>query len=167
MPTATTRSRSWRRWRRGSTSARWARTLWRPSWCCQGKILSPVDLGAAAACGHPHLEVRRKPRVAIFPTGSELVEPGTNVKPGDIVEFNSLMLAGQVTEWGGEPHRQPITADEYELLKSRMTAALDAYDLVLVNAGSSAGSEDYTARIVGELGQVVVHGCAIRPGHPI
>src|SRR4051812_22727252 len=133
----------------------------------EGKKLSPVDLGAAAACGHPYLEVRRRPRVAIFPTGSELVEPGTNVKPGDIVEFNSLMLAGQVTEWGGEPHRQPITADEYELLKSRMTAALDLYDMVLVNAGSSAGSEDYTARIVGELGQVVVHGCAIRPGHPI
>src|SRR5688572_28147131 len=98
----------------------------------EGKILSPVDLGAAAACGHPYLEVRRKPRVAIFPTGSELVEPGANVKPGDIVEFNSLMLAGQVTEWGGEAHRQPITADTYELLKERISAALDAYDMVLV-----------------------------------
>ena len=61
-----------------------------------GKTLTPVDLGAAAASGHPYLEVRRKPRIAIFPTGTELVEPGTNVKPGDIVEFNSLMLAGQV-----------------------------------------------------------------------
>jgi putative molybdopterin biosynthesis protein len=133
----------------------------------EGKVLTPVDLGAAAACGHPYLNVRRKPRVAIFPTGSELVEPGTNVKPGDIVEFNSLMLAGQITEWGGIPNRQPITADEYELLKERISKALDEHDLVLVNAGSSAGSEDYTARIVGELGELVVHGCAIRPGHPI
>jgi len=133
----------------------------------EGKILTPVDLGAAAACGHPDLEVRRKPGVAIFPTGTELVEPGTNVKPGDIVEFNSLMLAGQIAEWGGEPRRQPITPDTYEVLKERIAAALDEHDLVLVNAGSSAGSEDYTARIVGELGELVVHGCAIRPGHPI
>jgi putative molybdopterin biosynthesis protein len=133
----------------------------------EGKILAPVDLGAAAACGHPHLDVRRKPRVAIFPTGSELVEPGTNVKPGDIVEFNSLMLAGQIAEWGGTPSRQPITPDTYEILKERISAALDDHDMVLVNAGSSAGSEDYTARIVGELGELVVHGCAIRPGHPI
>ena len=133
----------------------------------EGKTLTPVDLGAAAACGHPYLDVRRKPRVAIFPTGTELVEPGTNVKPGDIVEFNSLMLAGQIAEWGGEPRRQPITPDTYEVLKQRIAAALDEHDLVLVNAGSSAGSEDYTARIVGELGELVVHGCAIRPGHPI
>ncbi|MCC7368249.1 MAG: molybdopterin biosynthesis protein [Chloroflexi bacterium] len=133
----------------------------------EGKVLAAVDLGAAAACGHPYLNVRRKPRVAIFPTGTELVEPGTNVKPGDIVEFNSLMLAGQIAEWGGEPHRQGITADKYELLKERISAALDTHDIVLVNAGSSAGSEDFTARIVSELGQVVVHGCAIRPGHPI
>src|SRR5688572_12616990 len=132
-----------------------------------GKTLTPVDLGAAAASGHPYLEVRRKPRIAIFPTGTELVEPGTNVKPGDIVEFNSLMLAGQVQEWGGEPKRQPITPDEYETLKTRITAALDEHDMVLVNAGSSAGSEDYTARSVGELGTLAVHAGAIRPGHPI
>jgi putative molybdopterin biosynthesis protein len=133
----------------------------------EGKTLTPVDLGAAAASGHPYLPVRRRPRVAIFPTGSELVEPGTNVKPGDIVEFNSLMLAGQVTEWGGLPSRQPITADDYDVLKERISAALDTHDVVLVNAGSSAGSEDHTARIFAELGEVVVHGCAIRPGHPI
>jgi putative molybdopterin biosynthesis protein len=133
----------------------------------EGKTLTPVDLGAAAASGHPYLPVRRRPSVAIFPTGTELVEPGTNVKPGDIVEFNSLMLAGQISEWGGLPSRQPITADTYELLKERISAALDTHDVVLVNAGSSAGSEDHTARIFAELGQVVVHGCAIRPGHPI
>lgn len=133
----------------------------------EGRTLSPVDLGAAAASGHPYLNVRRRPCVAIFPTGSELVEPGTNVKPGDIIEFNSLMLAGQITEWGGAPDRQPIIADEYDTLKARISSALDSHDMVLVNAGSSAGSEDYTSRIVSELGTLVVHGCAIRPGHPI
>jgi putative molybdopterin biosynthesis protein len=133
----------------------------------EGKRLGPVDLGAAAACGRVRLQVRRRPRVAIFPTGSELVEPGTAVKPGDIIDFNSLMLAGQVTEWGGQAHRQPITPDDYDLLKSRISAALDEYDVVVVNAGSSAGTEDYTARIVAELGEVLVHGVAVRPGHPV
>jgi len=133
----------------------------------EGKTLGPVDLGAAAACGRVRLQVRRRPRVAIFPTGTELVEPGTSVKPGDIIDFNSLMLAGQVTEWGGEAHRQPITPDDYDLLKDRISAALDEYDVVVVNAGSSAGSEDYTSRIVGELGELFVHGVAIRPGHPV
>ena len=133
----------------------------------EGRLLSPVDLGAVAASGCTHVEVRRRPRVAIMPTGTELVEPGTDVKPGDIIDFNSLMLAGQVTEWGGEPHRLPITPDDYEVLKERISRALDEHDLVVVNAGSSAGSEDYTARIVGELGELLVHGAAIRPGHPI
>ncbi|MDP8921869.1 MAG: molybdopterin biosynthesis protein [Chloroflexota bacterium] len=132
----------------------------------EGRLLNPVDVGAIAASGCTHVEVRRRPRIAIMPTGTELVEPGTEVKPGDIIDFNSLMLAGQVTEWGGEPHRLPITPDDYELLKERISRALDEHDAVVVNAGSSAGSEDYTARIVGELGELLVHGVAIRPGHP-
>ena len=170
-PRPATRSRSWRRSRPGSTSARWARTSWRPSWCCRrARSLTPVDLGAAAACGHPYLDVRRKPRVAIFPTGTELVEPGTNVKPGDIIEFNSLMLAGQVTRVGrrADPpadHARRPTSCSRSGSRRRSTT----HDLVLVNAGSSAGSEDYTSRIVGELGELVVHGVrdpAGPPGHP-
>ena len=134
----------------------------------EGKILSPVDLGAAAACGHPYLDVRRRPRVAIFPTGTELVEPGTNVKPGDIVEFNSLMLAGQVTRVG---RRAAPPADHRRHLRAAQGADLGGARRRTTwcwsTPGSSAGSEDYTARIVGELGELVVHGCAIRPGHPI
>jgi putative molybdopterin biosynthesis protein len=133
----------------------------------EGRVLGPVDLGAAAASGCTHLEVRRRPRVAIMPTGSELVAPGSELRIGDIIEFNSLMLAGQVTEWGGEPHRLPMTPDDYQLLKTNIAGALDEHDVVVVNAGSSAGSEDHTARIVGELGELLVHGVAIRPGHPV
>jgi len=133
----------------------------------EGRRLTPVDVGAVAASGCTHVDVRRRPRVAILPTGTELVEPSTDIKPGDIIDFNSLMLAGQVTEWGGEAHRLPITPDDYERLKARISAALDEHDVVVVNAGSSAGTEDYTARIVGELGELLVHGVAIRPGHPL
>jgi putative molybdopterin biosynthesis protein len=129
--------------------------------------LSPVDLGAIAASGHASVRVRRRPRVAILPTGTELVPPGTPLKPGDIVEFNSIVLAAQVQEWGGEAERLPATRDEFGLIRARVAEALERADVVVINAGSSAGSEDYTASVVRDLGELVVHGVAIRPGHPV
>src|SRR5207237_896057 len=84
-----------------------------------------------------------------------------------IIDFNSVVLAGQVREWGGEPTRLPITPDDRELIRERVLDALNEHEVVLVNAGSSAGSEDYTAGIVRELGELLVHGVAIRPGHPL
>jgi putative molybdopterin biosynthesis protein len=129
--------------------------------------LTAVDLGAITATGHTHVRVRRRPRVAILPTGTELVAPGTPLEPGDIVDFNSVVLANQVREWGGEPTRLPPTPDERSLLRERVACALEEHELVVVNAGSSAGSEDFTAAVVGELGELLVHGVAIRPGHPV
>ena len=134
-------------------------------------MLKPVDLGALAGCGHATVNVRRKPRVAIIPTGTELVTVEQvnrdGFKSGDIIEYNSLVLAAQVREWGGEPTRFPIVADDYERIKATVLEAAATHDLVLVNAGSSAGSEDFTARIVEELGTLLVHGVAVRPGHPV
>jgi putative molybdopterin biosynthesis protein len=131
-----------------------------------GKALTAVDLGAIAACGLAEVKVRRRPKVAVLPTGSELVEPGTPIKPGDIIDFNSLMLCSQLREWGAEPTRYPITADDCELLQRRVEEALDTHDAVIINAGSSAGSEDFTASVVETLGMLLVHGVAVRPGHP-
>jgi putative molybdopterin biosynthesis protein len=134
----------------------------------ENHVLTAVDLGALTAAGHTCASVRRKPRVAILPTGSELVEAGhAPLAPGAIVDFNSVTLAGQVREWGGEPTRLPITPDDRTLILERTRNALDQHDVVVVNAGSSAGSEDYTAGIVRELGELLVHGVAIRPGHPL
>ena len=129
--------------------------------------LRPVDLGAAAGCGCATLFVRRKPTVAVIPTGTELVHAGTAVKPGEIIESNSLMLAGQVEEWGGTATRFPIIPDDYPRILEAIRQALKDHHLVVVNAGSSAGSEDFTAAAVAELGKVLVHGIAIRPGHPV
>ena len=133
----------------------------------ENHALSAVDLGAIVAAGHTCVSVRRRPRVAILPTGSELVEPGAPMPPGAIVDFNSVVLAAQVRDWGGEPTRLPITPDDRSLIRDRVVGALEQHDVVLVNAGSSAGSEDYTAGIVRELGELLVHGVAIRPGHPL
>jgi molybdopterin molybdotransferase/putative molybdopterin biosynthesis protein len=133
----------------------------------ENHVLGPVDLGALIAAGHTCLAVRRRPSVAILPTGSELVEPGTPLRPGDIVDFNSVVLAGQVHDWGGAATRLPITPDERPLLLSRVRSALADHDVVVINAGSSAGAEDFTASVVRELGDLLVHGVAIRPGHPL
>ena len=134
----------------------------------ENHVLSAVDLGAVTAAGHQSIKLRRRPRVAVLPTGSELVEAGQKtLKPGAIIDFNSVVLAGQVREWGGEATRLPITRDERDLIRERVVDALKDHDVVLVNAGSSAGSEDYTAGIVRELGELLVHGVAIRPGHPL
>lgn len=134
-------------------------------------LLKPVDLGAIAGCGHATVSVRRRPRVAIIPTGTELVTAGQaareGLKSGDIIEYNSLVLAAQVREWGGAPTRHPIVVDDYERIKETVREAAATHDLVLVNAGSSAGSEDFTASIVEELGTLLVHGVAVRPGHPV
>jgi putative molybdopterin biosynthesis protein len=129
--------------------------------------LRPQDLGAIAGCGHNTVEVYRRPRVAIIPTGTELVQPGIDLKPGDIIEYNALMLGAQAEEAGALVTRYPITADVYDTIRAAVVDALATHDLVAVNAGSSAGSEDYTARIVADLGRLCVHGIAIRPGHPV
>ncbi len=132
-----------------------------------GHLLRPVDLGAIAASGHATLRVARRPRVAILPTGTELAPIGSELKPGDIVEYNSLVMAAQVQAMGGEPTRFPITPDDFAALCDRVREAAREHDLILLNAGSSAGSEDFSARVVEALGTLLVHGVAIRPGHPV
>ena len=136
-----------------------------------GRRLSPVDLGAIAGCGHPTVAVRRRPRVAVIPTGTELVTAEQasreGLTAGDIIEYNSLVLASQVREWGGEPVRLPIVPDDFERLLATVRRAASENDLVLVIAGSSAGSEDYTAAVCREAGELLVHGVAVRPGHPV
>jgi putative molybdopterin biosynthesis protein len=132
-----------------------------------GHTLRPVDLGAIAACGHSQVCVQRRPRVAILPTGSELVPIGEPVQAGDIIEYNSLVLAAQVNAWGGRATRLPITADDIDQIRERVRVAAREHDLVLLLAGSSAGSEDYSESVVESLGEVLVHGIALRPGHPV
>lgn len=133
-----------------------------------GHTLRPVDLGVLAGSGYAEVQVRRKPRVAILPTGSELVPPGSVARPGEIVEYNSLVLAGQVQDWGGQADRLKIAPDEPAAIREALQGAVDAgADLVLINAGSSAGSEDLSASVVASLGTVLVHGVAVRPGHPV
>lgn len=132
-----------------------------------GHSLRPVDLAAIAASGHASIQVARKPRVAILPTGSELVPIGKPIKAGEIIEYNSVALAAQVAGWGAQAKRYPITKDDFDQLCQRVEEAAREHDLVLLNAGSSAGSEDFSSKVVEKLGDLLVHGVAVRPGHPV
>ena len=133
----------------------------------ESHVLRPVDLGACAAAGVTKVLVRVRPTVAIIPTGSELVAAGSVAAAGEIVEFNSIILAGLVEEWGGHAARLAPVPDDLDRLRNALQEAVRRHDIVIINAGSSAGSEDYTARIVEEMGELIVHGVAYRPGHPV
>lgn len=132
-----------------------------------GHVIRPADLGAIAASGHQTIKVSRKPKVAILPTGTELVPIGSKLKAGDILEYNSLVIAAQIKNMGGEPTRYPITKDDFDLICQRVAEAAQTHDIVLLNAGSSAGAEDFSSRVVQKLGALLVHGVAVRPGHPV
>lgn len=127
----------------------------------------PIDLGALLAGGITEIEVLNKPRVGIIPTGTELVEAGAAMAVGKIVDSNTHMFVGLVKECGGQAERYQPVRDDYELIKKAIVKAVEENDMVLISAGSSAGTEDYTRRLIEELGEVVVHGVAIKPGKPV
>lgn len=135
-----------------------------------GHLLRPADIGALLTGGCATVSVRRRPRVTIIPTGNELVqldELGDTVPPGRIIESNSAVLAALAEQAGAEVRVTLVVADEAEAIRERLRDELTrGADLVLVNAGSSAGSADYTAQLVEELGEVLVHGVTIMPGKP-
>lgn len=128
--------------------------------------IHPVDIGALLAGGVNQLLVRRKPKVAVIPTGDELIPPGEEISPGKIIEYNSKMIKGLIHEWGGKAKVYKIVKDfPVDLKKILLEAALQN-DIVVVIAGSSAGSKDFTSEIVKSIGDVLVHGVAIMPGKP-
>lgn len=136
-----------------------------------GTEISAYDLGALVAGGVLEVPVRTKPRVAVIPTGSELVTLDRvrtqGLEKGKIAEFNSLILAGMAQRLGAEVDRLDPVPDDYASIKGALESGVAAgYDLVLLNAGSSAGTADYTATALGELGRVLVHGVTIMPGKP-
>ena len=129
--------------------------------------IRPIDIGVLLAGGITKISVIKQPTVAIFPTGTEIIEPDQEPKEGDIIESNSRMFEAMAKQNGANPTRFAPIADDYNRLKNAIDKAIDEYDMVIVNAGSSAGTEDFTVHILRELGEVLVHGVAIKPGKPV
>ena len=131
-----------------------------------GVEISPAAIGAMIAGGCLEISVIKKPVVGIIPTGDEVVPPTAEPEPGDILEFNSSIFSAMVEKWGGTSKVYPIVPDKPELLKATLSDAIDTCDAVLLNAGSSAGRDDYSVSTILELGGVLYHGIAIKPGKP-
>lgn len=140
---------------------------------CAGEMIlpaytavSPSAIGALLAGGVMELDVLKKPVVGIIPTGDEIIPPTADPAPGDIIEFNSSIFSAMLRQWGAEPVTFPIVLDRFDEIKAAVSGALSKCDIVLLNAGSSAGREDYSARVIRELGGVLYHGIAMKPGKP-
>jgi putative molybdopterin biosynthesis protein len=133
----------------------------------QGHKLRPADLGILLTSRLLTIPVVKKPVVTVIPTGNELVEPGSEMDPGKIVEFNGTVFANFIKDWGGEPRLHRIVKDEPENIKQVLLEASETSDFIVINAGSSAGRKDFTVHIINEIGTVYTHGVAARPGKPV
>ena len=133
----------------------------------ENHIIRPVDIGAMLSGGNHKIMVRRKPVLTVIPTGNEIVEPGAPLKTGNIIDSNSYMIGNLAIQWGGEFRRTEVVPDNKELLKQKIVEASGSSDMVVVLAGASAGTKDFTPNAVEDLGTVLVHGINIKPGKPV
>ena len=133
-------------------------------------VLRPYDQGAMLAAGVLEVEVFRRPRVLIIPTGTEIVLPEEApdpLPPGKILEVNGQVLASLAAECGAECTLSRSVPDREEAIKEAVLAGIAAgHDVVMTIAGSSAGSEDYTPAAFASLGELLVHGVTVMPGKP-
>lgn len=132
-----------------------------------GHRITPADIGALLSAGFREVPVRPRPLVAVIPTGTELIEDPAELAPGRIIESNSWTLAAFARRSGADAVRMELVPDDYETIKRSIASALEGADIVVVNAGTSAGREDFTRAIIEELGRVAVHGVAMKPGKPV
>ena len=135
----------------------------------RGRVLTSRDTGVLAAIGVDHVNVWRKPIVAILSTGDEIIAPGNPMQPAKVYDSNAQVLADAVRELGGEPRRLGIVPDDLAALRERLHHALEFADIVLMSGGTSKGAGDVSYRVVSELGDpgIVAHGVALKPGKPI
>ena len=133
----------------------------------EGHHIRAIDQGAMLATGVTEISVQRLPKATVIPTGSELIQPDAVPRPGEIIEFNSRILAGYLQDWGAQASRSQPVQDDPEMLRSALLRAASENDMVVLNAGASAGTRDFSSTVLAELGEVIVHGVAIKPGKPV
>ena len=129
--------------------------------------ISSREIGMLAACGIAEIEVVRRPRVAVLSTGDELVPPGGVLAPARVYDSNGAIIAAAVVEAGGEPVPFGAFPDDESALEPAMRAALADCDMVVLSGGTSKGAGDLSHRIVSKIGEILVHGVALKPGKPL
>lgn len=131
-----------------------------------GTRLSPAHIGALAAMGLTEVSVRRQPRAAVISTGDELVPAGERLPAGKIRDVNAPMLLQAVRDAGGRADFLGIVPDRIDEVRAALSAALADYDLVLISGGTSVGEKDAVPQVLSELGELLAHGLAVKPGKP-
>ena len=129
--------------------------------------LSSREIGILAACGLGNIEVVRKPKVAVLSTGDELTLPGGGLAPAQVYDSNGAIIAAAVAEAGGGAVPFGAYPDDEAVLERALQSALTACDIVVLSGGTSKGAGDLSHRIVSKLGDVLVHGVALKPGKPL
>lgn len=129
-----------------------------------GTVLTPVLMSHLATGGYARVEVVKKPVVAFIPSGNELVPAGIPVPPGKNVDSNSIMMQGKIVRWGGEPLIYPIQSDDPAQLIVTLRDAVDKADIVVINAGSSKGTDDHTVEVLESVGIILSHMLKSGPG---
>lgn len=129
-----------------------------------GHRLRPSDLGMLKSVGVETVEVREKPSVSVIPTGEELVQ--SDPDPGEVIETNGLTVSNYVERWGGNSEYHEVVTDDEDALRETIEENLDA-DVLVTTGGSSVGERDLLPEVVADLGEIVFHGVALKPGHPV
>ena len=129
-----------------------------------GDLLTPALLSVLNMGGHTQVEVVKRPVVAFIPTGNELVDAGKRLAKGKNVESNAVMVCAKLQLWGAEPLRYPIIPDNWNKLEKTLLDAAAKADIVIINAGSSKGSDDFTCEILEQRGKMMHHMLAQGPG---
>ena len=129
-----------------------------------GHRLRPSDLGLLKSVGVDTVSVRERPTVGVIPTGEELVQadPG----PGEVVETNGLTVSHYVERWGGDATYRDVVTDDPDALRAAIQRDLTK-DVVVTTGGSSVGERDLLPEVVSDLGEILFHGVALKPGHPV
>ena len=131
-----------------------------------GRVLGAQDIGALAAIGKTRVPVVRRPRVAVISTGDELVPPEQKPGPGQVRDVNAPLLTALLTEYGARPVNYGIVTDDEAQLREKISRAVSECDAVLLSGGSSVGVKDAACRIIESMGELLLHGIALKPGKP-
>lgn len=131
-----------------------------------GYRLRPSDAALLQATGVGSVVVRKPPRTSVVPTGEELVAPGEEPEPGEVVETNGLLVTSLVSQWGGTPTSRDVVTDDADALGAAIEADIE-HDIVVTTGGSSVDDRDLLPEVLSDIGEVLVHGVSIEPGHSV
>ncbi|MDD3306383.1 MAG: molybdopterin molybdotransferase MoeA [Acetobacterium sp.] len=132
----------------------------------RGHVLRPQDIGVLSALGYLQIDVFKRPKLSIISTGDEIIRPGETPKPGEVIDINTPALAAVAKRLGADVVLTSYARDDQGDIQEAIENGLEKGDMVILSGGSSVGEKDYTVKVIDNLGEVLLHGLAVKPGKP-